>query len=79
MRPSESEVKDSIRLILADKISYATSLNFAVNYCLYSLIITDPEELRVQCIYILNNITHWRNPNAKMVRVILKSYVKKGA
>jgi hypothetical protein len=31
-------------------------------------------ELRVQILYILNNISHWRNPKAKTIRKILRAY-----
>lgn len=34
----------------------------------------DGHELRVQVLYILNNISHWRGPEAKEVRAILKAY-----
>ena len=35
------------------------------------------EMARVQCLYILNNITHWRAPIAKQVRAALREYSKK--
>ncbi len=72
-RPSEEEVKSAIRTILSDKDSYTKSLNYAVNYCRYGLETTG-EELRVQCLYILNNISHWRHADAKSVRDILKRF-----
>lgn len=34
------------------------------------------EELRVQCLYVLSNITHWRGPKAKDVRATLKEASK---
>lgn len=33
-------------------------------------------EVRVQALYILNNISHWRGPEAKAVRAALKEMVK---
>ena len=34
------------------------------------------ESRRVQCLYILNNLAHWRHPNAKRVREALRHYSK---
>lgn len=64
-------VTEAIRVILSDTKSYATSLNYAVSYC-RAAIGMDGEELRVQLLYVLNNITHWRHPQAKEVRAVLK-------
>lgn len=68
---SEELVKQAIRKILADKKSYPTSLNYAVNYCKYALEMSG-QELKTQCLYILNNITHWRGEGNKEVRKMLK-------
>jgi len=70
------EVRTAIRTILNDTKAYQTSLNYAVNYCRYALEISDPEELKVQCLYILNNISHWRGPGSKEIRKTLKDYTK---
>lgn len=35
------------------------------------------EERRVQCLYILNNMTSWRGDDAKAVREVLKFFSKK--
>lgn len=72
---TESEVKEAIKVILSDEKAYKTSLNYAVDYCKAALSMTG-HELAVQCLYILNNIQHWRNPNAKDVRIVLKAFVK---
>jgi hypothetical protein len=72
-KPQEHEVTDAIRKILNDEASYSKSLNYAVNYCRAALDM-GCEELRVQCLYILNNIAHWRNPDAKEVRLVLKRF-----
>ena len=69
----EKEVKDAIKVILLDKDHYATSLNYAVNYYRYALDMTG-EELRVQCLYIIGNIIHWRHPKAKEVRNIIRAF-----
>ena len=75
MQESEIQVKEALRTILHDTKSYDTSLNYAVNYCLAGIHLTG-HELKVQCLYILNNITRWRNPKAKLVRQILKEFSK---
>jgi len=72
---SVEDVNKAIEVILQDRKSYTTSLNYAINYC-KEAIGMDGEELRVQCLYILNNITHWRHPKAKEVRQVLKDYSK---
>ncbi len=53
------------------------SLNYAVNYALFGMHMVDGEELRVQCLYILNNISRWRGDLAKEVRATLKAYAIK--
>lgn len=54
------------------------SLNYAIGYAKYGLGVTDPHEQRIQALYILNNMTHWRGDMAKRVREALKA-VGKGA
>lgn len=76
MKPTEAEVKKAIQVILADRKCYRTSLNYAVGYCNYAMSMSG-HELEVQCLYILNNITGWRNPEAKAVRDTLKSFSKR--
>lgn len=64
---------EAIRIILDDTKSFKTSLNYAVNYCdvgLYQPL--GSHELKIQCLYILNNIQKWRHPQAKDVRIALK-------
>lgn len=70
---SETQVQDAIGVILSDKAKYATQLNWAVNYCRVALGMTG-EDLRVQCLYILGNISSWRHPQAKEVRSTLKKF-----
>jgi hypothetical protein len=72
-KPLEHEVTDAIRDIIEDEKSYKTSLNWAVSYCRAALDMGG-DELRVQCLYILNNISHWRHPEAKRIRGVLKAY-----
>lgn len=72
---TEREVKKAIEIILSDKAKYNTSLNYAVNYCRDALGMQGGD-LKVQCLYILSNITGWRHPEAKAVRQTLKSFTK---
>lgn len=76
MKPTEIEVHLALGIIFADRKSYSTSLNYAVNYVEEGLYMKG-EELRVQCLYILNNIQRWRHPEAKEVRRVLKEFSKK--
>lgn len=70
---NEKQVKEAIMIILSDKNSRLTSLSYAVGYCREALHMQG-HELQIQCSYILANITHWRHPQAKDVRVILKAF-----
>ena len=69
----EKEVHQAFNTILDDEDSKA--LNYAINYTRAGLYMTG-EELKVQCLYILHNITHWRHPEAKAVRQALKDFTK---
>lgn len=80
MNPHPQEAKNyqnpiytAIRTILSDTRAYPTSLNYAVEYCKTALSISG-EPLRIQCLYILVNITGWRHPEAKKIRDILRTY-----
>ena len=70
-------VKEAINVILSDTKSHSTTLNWAIGYCKCALNMSG-EELRVQCLYILNNITRWRHPKAKDVRSTLKEFANNG-
>lgn len=75
MTTTQEQVKNAIRTILSDRDSYAKSLNYAVHYCREALRMENAD-LRIQCLYILNNISRWRHPQAREVRLILKAYSK---
>jgi len=32
--------------------------------------------LKVQCLYVLSNMTHWRGEDARKARNIIKEYIK---
>jgi hypothetical protein len=72
---TEVEVKKVIQEILEDKKAYKTSLNYAISYCQAALG-QSGHELAIQCLYILNNISHWKNPEAKRIREVLKAFSK---
>lgn len=63
--------QQAIDVILGDKEHYRTTLNYAVNYCRAAKGMSG-HELDVQILYILNNITSWRHPQAKEVRLVLR-------
>jgi len=74
---TEVMVHNAIGIILADRKAYDKSLNYAINYCREAQN-QGGEALRVQCLYILGNISHWRHPLAKAVREVLRTYTKQG-
>lgn len=53
------------------------ALNYAANYARAGLSMDDSEEILVQCLYILNNITAWRGDVATHVRGTLKQLTAK--
>jgi hypothetical protein len=71
------DAHEAVREILKDIKSYRTSLNYAVGYAQEELRLPlGSQDSKVQCLYILNNIQHWRHPKAKEVRVALKAEAK---
>lgn len=74
-KPTDEEVKKAILVILDDKKAYDTSLAYAIGYCQNALSMFG-HDLKVQCLYILNNISHWHGEGSKDVRNILKSFTK---
>ena len=70
---TEKEVKDALQVIIDNR--QAKALNYAVNYARGGLLLSG-EALRVQCLYILNNMTAWRGIAAKEVRTTLKEFTK---
>ena len=71
----ETKVHKAIQTILSDMKARQTSLNWAIAYCQAAKGMTG-KTLQVQCLYILNNITHWRHPEAREIRRVLKEYTK---
>ena len=55
----------------------AKALNYAVNYAKHGLFNIGSEyEAKIQALYILNNMTHWRGDLAKETRAMLKEVAK---
>ena len=55
--------------------AHEKAVGWALGYARHGLS-CEGEEARVQALYILNGITHWRGPMAKQVRASLKSIAK---
>jgi hypothetical protein len=70
-KPSEQEVHKCLQAIVDNRNE--KSLNWAVNYAQAGLNMSG-EELRVQCLYVLGNISHWRGDLARSVRATLKLF-----
>jgi hypothetical protein len=51
------------------------ALNYAVHYAYAGMHMTG-DDARVQAIYILNNMSRWRGPTAKLVRESLRAIAK---
>lgn len=71
------KVKEVIGVILSDVPAYHKTLNYAVEYCRYAMGIENEEEMQIQVLYILNNLSTWRHPRAKEVRQVLRNFTKK--
>jgi len=68
--------KDALLEILKDQKSYKTSLNYAVAYTRAAITMEEgSDKFETQMLYVLNNITRWRHPNAKDVRATLRRKV----
>ena len=71
-KPSEEEVHEALRVIVHNRDH--KSLNWCVNSAKAGLELVG-ENLRLQCIYILGNMTHWTGADAKEVRRTLKAFI----
>ena len=50
---------------------------YAKSYARAGLSMTDREEIRVQALYILSNMTGWRGEQAVLVRTTLRLFTKR--
>jgi len=71
---TKAEVHDALRKILA-VAEPSDELRYAQAYALVGLR-QEGEDLRVQLLYVLNNLSHWRHADAAEVRKTLKAFVK---
>ena len=74
MQPLVTEFHSACSAILRERS--APALNYAVGYASAGLHMTSPAMIEVQCLYILNNITHWRGPIAAETRMTFKRLSK---
>ena len=62
---------EACRAIVANR--GAKALNYAIGYAEYGMSLTSgTHEAKVQALYIMGNITHWRGDLAKEVRAAIK-------
>ena len=52
------ELYKALKMIVKDK--NCPAVNYAVDYAAYATQVLDEDELKVQCLYVLNNISQWR-------------------
>ena len=71
---TEQEVYTALQSIVNN--AQERSLNWAVNYAKVGLGLSG-DNLRVQCLYVLGNMTRWRGEEAKKVRNTLKEFTKR--
>lgn len=57
-------------------ILHSKANEYAKAYARHGRHCSDAEEVRVQALYILNNIQHWRGEQSKEVRARLKEFSK---
>ena len=72
-KSTEKQVYEALRKIVNNR--QEKSLNWAVDYAMTGLSMNG-HGLKIQCLYVLNNISRWRGDEAKEVRQILKNYSK---
>ena len=71
IKPTEGDVHCALRVIV--RHTNHPALNYCVNYARMGLSMYG-NDLKVQILYILNNMTHWRGTDATYVRQILKLF-----
>lgn len=68
---TEAEIKQALQIIIDNR--EAKALNYAINYAIAGLHLTG-KALKIQVLYVLNNIAHWRGREATHCRQILKAF-----
>lgn len=73
-----NRIATALAVILADRDRPA--LAYAIGYAQHALDLCNAQgsakALQVQLLYVLNNITHWRHPEAKQVRTTLREFAE---
>lgn len=72
----EKQVKEVLKQILLIE-SDTGFLPYAKGYSTKGLSLTG-ESLRIQVIYVLDNLQYWRGKEARAAKKILKSFIKEG-
>jgi len=72
VKVTEVEVKKALNEVWLARLD--KNVNYAVNYARAGILLSG-EELKTQCLYILNNIHFWKGNTAVEVRGILKRFV----
>ena len=74
MKPTEGEVKKILRKIAGLK-STVGNMPYAQTYAKVSEDMYG-ETLRVQTLYVLSNLQHWRGKEAREAKIVLKRFTK---
>jgi len=78
--PSPTDLKlfyDCCRAIIhANRHEKVKAVDWAVNYCHAGLTLSTREAISAQCLYIIDNIKHWRGPQAANTRASLKQLAR---
>ena len=69
-----SPLYEAFNTVLTDK---SQKDGYAKAYADAGLSMSDPEELRVQTLYVLSNLQYWRGDTAKATKAVLKQFSKK--
>ena len=64
------------RILYEWERTHSKALDYATGYAKHGTKCIDAHEIKVQALYILNNITHWRGQLAKETRADLKKIVR---
>ena len=72
----EMSVNDAIRAVAVECPNHAARVY--ANAAMEAATMYGSEGLRVQVLYMLANVRHWRGPRAREVKAVLKAYTKGG-
>ncbi len=73
---TETQVRAALRAIVnAPSETKCGALNYAVNNAIYGLR-CPVEELKIQVLYVMNNVSNWRGDDARSVKATLRAFLK---